>query len=46
MFAQVHSPESLHPVELDRYLDNGWFRMGQTIFTTNFLNFNNELFSA
>jgi leucyl-tRNA---protein transferase len=46
MFAQVHSPDSLSQEELDCYLENGWFRMGQTIFTTNFLNFNNELYSA
>ncbi|MBA4056534.1 MAG: arginyl-tRNA--protein arginylyltransferase, partial [Marivirga sp.] len=46
MFAQVHSPEKLLPRELDAYLEQGWFRMGQTIFTTNFLNFKNEFYSA
>ncbi|HYC83693.1 MAG TPA: arginyl-tRNA--protein arginylyltransferase [Chryseosolibacter sp.] len=46
MFAESHLPEMLTPDELDRYLESGWFRMGQTIFTTNFLNFNNELYSA
>jgi arginyl-tRNA--protein-N-Asp/Glu arginylyltransferase len=46
MFAQVHIPTRLLPEELDRYLSQGWFRMGQTIFTTNFLNFKRQLFSA
>jgi len=46
MLAQVHSPETLDPVELDFYLQQGWFRMGQTIFTTNFLSFRNQLYSA
>jgi arginine-tRNA-protein transferase len=46
MFAQVHSHESLDPEALDRYLERGWFRMGQTIFTTNFLNFKNQYYSA
>ena len=46
MFAQVHCPEILLPVELDQYLERGWFRMGQTIFTTNFLNFKNNFYSA
>lgn len=46
MFAQVHCPEILAPEELDHYLERGWFRMGQTIFTTNFLNFKNSFYSA
>lgn len=46
MFAQVHYPESLLPEELDDYLAEGWFRNGQRIFTTNFLNFGNQLYSA
>jgi len=46
MFAQVHCPEVLMPTELDTYLENGWFRMGQSIFTTNFLNFRNNYYSA
>lgn len=46
MFVQVHSPENLLPRELDIYLEQGWFRMGQTIFTTNFLNFKNQFYSA
>ncbi|HKZ38892.1 MAG TPA: GNAT family N-acetyltransferase [Chryseolinea sp.] len=46
MFAQVHSNETLDPQALDEYLERGWFRMGQTIFTTNFLNFKNQYYSA
>ncbi len=46
MFAQVHAPETLDPAQLDAYLEQGWFRMGQTIFTTNFLSFKNHLYSA
>lgn len=46
MFAEVHCPRVLHSDELDQYLARGWFRMGQTIFTTNFLNFRNNFFSA
>lgn len=46
MFAQVHYPETLASEELDNYLAEGWFRNGQRIFTTNFLNFDNQLYSA
>jgi arginyl-tRNA--protein-N-Asp/Glu arginylyltransferase len=46
MFAQVYLPETLQHQELDAYLESGWFRMGQTIFTTNFLHFNDKLYSA
>lgn len=46
MFAQLHAPEILPAEQLDEYLHRGWFRMGQTIFTTNFLNFNGVFYSA
>jgi leucyl-tRNA---protein transferase len=46
MFAQVHTPLSLTPGQLDDYLFRGWFRMGQNIFTTNFLNFKGQFYSA
>lgn len=46
MFSEVHHPESLGPKELDYYLADGWFRMGQTIFTTNFLRFKGIFYSA
>ncbi|HEY9049506.1 MAG TPA: GNAT family N-acetyltransferase [Ohtaekwangia sp.] len=46
MFAQVESPESLTPAQLDAYLERGWFRMRQNIFTTNFVHFKNQFYSA
>lgn len=46
MFAHVHTPLSLTPAQLDDYLSRGWFRMGQNIFTTNFLNFKGQFYSA
>lgn len=46
MFVSSHTPEVLSPQELDRFLEAGWFRMGQHIFTTNFLNFGNKFYSA
>jgi leucyl-tRNA---protein transferase len=46
MLAQSLSPFSMSPDSLDNYLDKGWFRMGQTIFTTNFLHFKDKLYSA
>ncbi|HTJ48602.1 MAG TPA: hypothetical protein VL443_04030 [Cyclobacteriaceae bacterium] len=46
MLAQIHYPQYLTSQELDGYLEQGWFRMGQSIFTTNFLNFKDQLYSA
>jgi len=46
MFVDVNCPESLEPQALDEYLERGWFRMGQTIFTTNWLNFKETFYSA
>jgi arginyl-tRNA--protein-N-Asp/Glu arginylyltransferase len=46
MFAHSEFPLTLPPLELDRYLERGWFRMGQSIFTTSFLNFSNTFYSA
>ena len=46
MFVELHYPESLTAQELDIYLANGWFRMGQSIFTTNFLRFHEKFYSA
>ncbi len=33
----IYYPERLDGKELDNFLEMGWYRMGQTIFTTNFL---------
>ncbi len=46
MFAEKHYPEILSPEELDAYLAQGWYRMGQTIFTTHFLCFGERFYSA
>lgn len=46
MFANMRRPLFLSAAELDKYLANGWFRMRQNIFTTNFLQFNNRFFSV
>lgn len=46
MFAEALSPEQLSPQQLDAYLEKGWFRMGQTIFTTNFIHFKSEMYST
>lgn len=46
MFAEKHYPEILMPEELDSYLAKGWYRMGQTIFTTHFLCFGEQFYSA
>lgn len=45
--AKVHNPSSaIDPGELDGYLANAWFRMGQTIFTTHVLHYNGTFYSA
>ncbi|WP_170254713.1 GNAT family N-acetyltransferase [Phaeodactylibacter luteus] len=46
MFAEKHYPEILLPEELDAYLSKGWYRMGQTMFTTHFLCFGRSFYSA
>lgn len=46
MFAAVKHPETLTPEEIDAFLLKGWFRMGPTIFTTNFLSFKDTLYGA
>ncbi|MES2520479.1 MAG: arginyl-tRNA--protein arginylyltransferase [Bacteroidota bacterium] len=47
MLAELYYPtEPIFPEQLDDYLERGWFRMGQSIFTTNFLKFNGVFYSA
>ena len=47
MLAELHYPtNSLKGEQLDEYLAMGWFRMGQAIFTTNFLKFNGLIYSV
>ncbi len=46
MFCDVNYPAHLSPHSLDKYLDKGWFRMGQSMFTTSFLYFNDISYNA
>lgn len=46
MFTQIHYPRKLSGETLDLYLDQGWFRMGQMIFTCQFLCFHGQLYTA
>lgn len=46
MFTEKHHPPFIEPIELDDYLSRGWYRMGQTIFTTHFLYSEGNLHSA
>jgi arginine-tRNA-protein transferase len=46
MFVEVHTPQHLTGQELDAYLERGWFRMGQTIFTTNFAHVQDRMLST
>lgn len=46
MLAELYYPSSLEPKDLDAHFEDGWFRMGQAIFTTNFLKFKEILYSA
>jgi arginyl-tRNA--protein-N-Asp/Glu arginylyltransferase len=45
-FAEKHYPEAVVGASLDDYLAKGWYRMGQSIFTTHFLCFGEQLYSA
>lgn len=45
-FAEKHYPEAVVGTSLDEYLAKGWYRMGQSIFTTHFLCFGEQLYSA
>ena len=46
LFAEKHYPEHLPLEDLDLYLSQGWYRMGQSIFTTHFLCFGKKFYSA
>ena len=45
-FTDLHNLDQISPIQLDDYLEKGWFRMGQTMFTTNFLVFEKKQFNA
>jgi arginine-tRNA-protein transferase len=46
MFTKKIYPSEITRQELDRYLDMGWYRMGQGIFTCHFLSFGEHIYSA
>jgi len=46
MIEDIHFPENLTGRQLDQYLSKGWFRMGQTIFTTDVVPLNDRLYEV
>ncbi len=46
MFTEKRHPQYLSRATLDDYLANGWYRMGQGIFTCHFLCFGERIYSA
>lgn len=44
--ADLRNIEYILPKQLDQYLQAGWFRMGQSMFTTNFLIFGNQQYNT
>ncbi len=46
MFSTHHHPHKISKKELDRYLSQGWFRMGQSIFTCYFLHVRGDIYST
>jgi arginyl-tRNA--protein-N-Asp/Glu arginylyltransferase len=46
MYTRIIRPEQLEPSELDDYLEEGWYRIGQTMMTCRFLMWGHTLRSA
>ena len=46
MFERLAIPRPIAPEELDACLASGWYRMGQTVFTTDYLCFGHALYRA
>ncbi len=46
MFTVHHHPQRISKYQLDQYLSQGWFRMGQSIFTCHFLYVQNNVYST
>jgi leucyl-tRNA---protein transferase len=46
MHTRIIRPERLRPEELDRYLERGWYRIGQTLMTCRFVLYDGVLRSA
>jgi len=46
MFTVHHYPRKISKFQLDQYLSQGWFRMGQSIFTCHFLYVQDDVYST
>lgn len=46
MLSDIEPATVLRNTSLDNYLERGWFRIGQSVFTTNFLHFDGIVYSA
>lgn len=46
MISSRQQLETIAGNELDTYLEKGWYRMGQSIFTTQFLSFDAQIYTA
>lgn len=46
MFETIEYPQELTGEELDTYLAKGWYRMGQSIFTTDYVMFEHRVYRA
>ena len=46
MHIEMHHPKRIEPKTLDRYLEQGWYRMVQSIFTCRFVMMGGDLHSA
>ncbi len=46
MLTQFHYPKAMSPTILDDYLAHGWYRMGQSIFTTKLLCLEGDMYST
>lgn len=44
MFETIEYPQVLSPADLDKYLAKGWYRMGQSIFTTDYVMFERRVY--
>ena len=46
MYASEIHPQSITPEELDEYLNMGFYRLGQKVFTTTFISFNHTIYDT
>jgi arginyl-tRNA--protein-N-Asp/Glu arginylyltransferase len=46
MYVSIVKPKKIEPLELDQFLERGWFRLVNSLFTTSFLAFNSNLYNA